>query len=62
MGGVYKRKRMHNGHLRLRRRMRLKRKQKDLDEVSKIAESSLTLDWNWFFIYMVKFWQSRIIF
>lgn len=34
MGGVYRRKRMHNGHLRLRRRMRLKRKQKDLDEVS----------------------------
>lgn len=33
MGGGYARKRMHDGHTRLRRRLRLRNKTKDLDQV-----------------------------
>lgn len=34
MPGGYRRKRMHDGHTRLRRRLRLRKKTKDLDQVS----------------------------
>lgn len=54
MPGGYARKRMHDGHTRLRRRMRLRRKTKDLDQVSKTREKEdMIFDRMCLFIYIV---------
>lgn len=39
MPGGYARKRMHDGHTRLRRRLRLRNKTKDLDQVKNTQKS-----------------------
>lgn len=44
MPGGYARKRMHDGHTRLRRRLRLRNKTKDLDQVRKSKMDYKTLN------------------
>lgn len=54
MPGPYRRKRMHDGHTRLRRRLRLRNKTKDLDQVVVIISISVELAFNptKYFVFM----------